>query len=554
MIYIRSRFFLIGFLASLFFITQVSARTIPVGDYSISVDGDIDNSEWGDAYSVVFDSYNGGDVVVYLQYDSTRNRLQCAFILDDSSYDDRDSFLIGFDTLDNDGTILKTDDFFFAIQRDFHNWEGRFYADACVGRGAGLDWENNDYFDYNPSSFPDPFGSLSYYARNMGSSYWQGEFSVYLDDSYIEDAVFGIALSQQDYYSSSSSPRKTYWPDLSSADVKKPVLWNDFDFELVEPELSVSLTSPSNGESVDSSVQLRARVTSGGSSVSSARVNFYVDGDFQGYDNTDSSGYAEYSMTVSPGSHNWYVVASKSGYIGDDSSSRSFTYSAPDPALRVSLTYPGNNDAVDSPVELEALVESDGGSVSGVNVRFYVDGDYVGNDDTNSDGYAYYDYSPSDGSHSWYAKASKSGYIDDTSTTRSFTYDEPSSTPETVPESNPGSGFLNENMLTIGLGGVVIIAFIGFFSRRTNQNKIRKEQIIETTVENKDILVEHLWKNQRINLSELSQDMGISEDLIRYIISDSIKNGVIEGEFTKNGAVFVTKSEITNLIKKHLEI
>jgi hypothetical protein len=96
------------------------------------------------------------------------------------------------------------------------------------------------------------------------------------------------------------------------------------------PALDVNLVSPADGSTLQiSPVELKARVTSGGSSVQGALVRFYVDGGEVGSANSDSSGYSSINYYPSTGTHNWYTKAEKSGYTEDTSPTWSFTYSLP---------------------------------------------------------------------------------------------------------------------------------------------------------------------------------------------------------------------------------
>jgi len=97
----------------------------------------------------------------------------------------------------------------------------------------------------------------------------------------------------------------------------------------VLPTLDVSLVSPSNGATIGSPVELRARVTSSGSSVQDALVRFYVDLNPVGNSYSNSSGYASVSYSPSIGTHNWKATAEKSGYNSGTSPTWSFSYEGP---------------------------------------------------------------------------------------------------------------------------------------------------------------------------------------------------------------------------------
>jgi hypothetical protein len=95
-----------------------------------------------------------------------------------------------------------------------------------------------------------------------------------------------------------------------------------------KPKLYVSIVSPGNGTSFDSSpVQLKARVSSDGSFVKNAEVKFFVNG---GYFDTKISNHRGISLLdlslPSEGTYTWYVQAFKNRYDEDVSSAHSFTY------------------------------------------------------------------------------------------------------------------------------------------------------------------------------------------------------------------------------------
>ncbi len=97
------------------------------------------------------------------------------------------------------------------------------------------------------------------------------------------------------------------------------------------------------------------------------------------------------------------------------------------PSLDVNLVSPADGSTVEtSPIELKARVTSDGSAVQNALVRFYVKGGEVDSDYSDSSGYASINYyPPAPDTYNWYAKAEKSGYIEDTSSTWSFTYSPP---------------------------------------------------------------------------------------------------------------------------------
>ncbi len=96
--------------------------------------------------------------------------------------------------------------------------------------------------------------------------------------------------------------------------------WDDFKIGsgialVTKRRLSVSLVEPDDSDTVDCPVTLKARVRDrDGSPLDGATVTFYVDDSSIGSNTSNSSGYAVMTYTGREGGHDWYVVASKSGY------------------------------------------------------------------------------------------------------------------------------------------------------------------------------------------------------------------------------------------------
>lgn len=92
----------------------------------------------------------------------------------------------------------------------------------------------------------------------------------------------------------------------------------------------------------------------------------------------------------------------------------------------VSPPSPANGATVSSsPVTLQVQVTSQGPPVQSATVTIYVDGSQACSGGSDSSGTYSCSYSPSQGGHSWYATASKSGYASGTSQTWAFTYQPP---------------------------------------------------------------------------------------------------------------------------------
>jgi hypothetical protein len=197
------------------------------------------------------------------------------------------------------------------------------------------------------------------------SLYWQtlsvsfaAQYSVYLESREDDGASSSkgminsyllptVILKAPGSYSATYSPEGGYWfvrwetsggisvsnagsqsttVTISSSGTLRAIYANPFS------PLTVALVSPSNGAVVSSSpVELKVRVTSGGSAVQDATVMFYVDGKVLPASSTsDSNGYASHIYPPpSAKSYSWYVTAEKYQYDPRTSPTWSFTYSPP---------------------------------------------------------------------------------------------------------------------------------------------------------------------------------------------------------------------------------
>jgi len=107
--------------------------------------------------------------------------------------------------------------------------------------------------------------------------------------------------------------------------------WDDFKIGagikiVTKPRLRVSLVEPDDGDTVECPVTLKARVRDrDGSPLQGSTVIFYVDDSSIGSNTSDSSGYATRTYSGIGGSHDWFVVATKSDHRPDSTPTWSFT-------------------------------------------------------------------------------------------------------------------------------------------------------------------------------------------------------------------------------------
>ena len=131
----------------------------------------------------------------------------------------------------------------------------------------------------------------------------------------------------------SSATSQSTTVTVSSSGTLRAIYANPFS------PLTVALISPSSGAVVSSSpVELKVRVTSGGSAVQDTTVMFYVDGSVLPTSSTsDSNGYATRAyLPPSAKSYSWYATAEKYQYDRGTSPTWTFTFS---PDLRGTLQH-----------------------------------------------------------------------------------------------------------------------------------------------------------------------------------------------------------------------
>jgi PKD repeat protein len=95
--------------------------------------------------------------------------------------------------------------------------------------------------------------------------------------------------------------------------------------------------------------------------------------------------------------------------------------------LICTLITPDNDDEVTiTPISFQAIVTSEGSRVAGATVLFYVDGNPIANVQSDHDGYAICQHTPSSGEHQWSVNATKTEYTPGNSGSRHFIYIPPS--------------------------------------------------------------------------------------------------------------------------------
>jgi len=254
------------------------------------------------------------------------------------------------------------------------SWEGEFHIglskvyvqdESGIEIGFGLEYWNNDYYDNyvdgrwyppeltnSPSTWEtlfiqqsQPALSVSFVTPSSGTSL--GNYPVKLaanvtsNGSPVYDAIANFyvdgVLAGFDYTNTSGYVSYDYYPSEGAhtwyIEVEKTgYLGNtsflqSFTYNLPIPELFISQMSPSSEATFDSSpIEFKAQVAADGSSVNQARVDFYIGGEYVGYEITDNSGFANIFFEPYEGTYSWFVTASKSGYIEGISSLHSFSY------------------------------------------------------------------------------------------------------------------------------------------------------------------------------------------------------------------------------------
>ena len=186
----RSRLpvFLIIFMLLSLQVPSSSAKIlyIPNSEKHVLIDGDVQQDEWRDAYHIVFDSLDGGSVDVYMKYDRPKELLLCGFIIDDSTPDPEDIFLLGVDRDSSGGAYPQKDDYLLSIFRESYYLSIDFHIDTTLGEGTGTGWELYDNFDANIRYFRGPFKDFVWSRKEVSRAgpvedeTWSGEFSLFL--------------------------------------------------------------------------------------------------------------------------------------------------------------------------------------------------------------------------------------------------------------------------------------------------------------------------------------------------------------------------------------
>lgn len=197
------------------------AITLPISRITFSLDGNINEDEWKDAFKMNFTSPTShGNVVVYLKYEASEQALDGAFTIADdtpsTTVNKLDQISFYFDPYHYGGYNVQQDD-----------------QQIVFGRNAALEYysgtEQGKYKLVSNSTHTlnlrNPFSRVAYKIVSEIDN-WRGEFRIYFN---IKPRTYGFAIQQTDYYGSSSYSF-TNFPDFVKTDTYLPSTWADLTF------------------------------------------------------------------------------------------------------------------------------------------------------------------------------------------------------------------------------------------------------------------------------------------------------------------------------------
>jgi hypothetical protein len=176
-----------------------------------------------------------------------------------------------------------------------------------------------------------------------GSSIKDASIYFYIDDVYYSESytsVVGTAsIISYDLIPGPHTWYVTVWipgyPNRITSD-RQSFLYN--------PELTVILNSPQNGELITSTstIELKAIVRTQDSAIHDVNCSFYVDGDLVGSSLSDEKGVATlyYSPSTEDKEYSWFVFGTKPSHINDTSITWGFYYPEQPPYVEVDDYFP----------------------------------------------------------------------------------------------------------------------------------------------------------------------------------------------------------------------
>jgi hypothetical protein len=203
---------------------------IPIAKQKVTLDGQIRDEEWDDAFKINFTSprINEGFVLVFLKYELSKKALNGAFIIPDKTpitnivESDQIGFL--FDILHAARNNTEPTNHAVVFIRD---GRGEYYIGDNKSE-AGYRSTANATTGEQTLNLQKPF---SYADFNISSSNdgWQGEFSIYFQS---DPELYGFAIQQIDYHVSSNQSLKSHFINFPANHTQAniPFTWGDISF------------------------------------------------------------------------------------------------------------------------------------------------------------------------------------------------------------------------------------------------------------------------------------------------------------------------------------
>ncbi|MDR0911041.1 MAG: hypothetical protein LBM96_00385 [Methanobrevibacter sp.] len=163
--------------------------------------------------------------------------------------------------------------------------------------------------------------------------------------------------------------------------------------EFIKSNTNITINSNPNGSKYGDRVVLNATILDEYNNLlNGVRVDFYVDGEFIGSNVTDSNGIAIYNYIVSlVGDYNLTVVFNETNNYNSDSDSVFGEFIKADSNIVINSNVNGSKYG-DRVVFNATILDEFGNPLSGVNVNFYINGEFIGFNVTDSNGIAIYNY------------------------------------------------------------------------------------------------------------------------------------------------------------------
>ena len=204
---------------------------IPIAKHKITLDGQIKEEEWDDAFKTNFTSprINEGFVLVFLKYELSKKALNGAFVIPDKTpvaniiESDQIGFL--FDILHAASNSTGPTNHATVFIRD---GRGEYYKGDRELQGGYRSIDNATIGEHR-LNLQKPFSQADFTISNSrDGSGWQGEFSIYFQS---DPELYGFAIQQIDYHVSSDQTLSHFinFP-ANHTEANIPSTWGDISY------------------------------------------------------------------------------------------------------------------------------------------------------------------------------------------------------------------------------------------------------------------------------------------------------------------------------------